>query len=550
MAETDEIIQIHGADGEGDKYPTTLAEAVLMEKNGDKTLVDALKEAGAKIAPGNMRSFTAVNNAGTVNITFKMPVATVSDNGTVFCTPAGVMIRRGTDGYPKTINDGELVSDAKVTDLEITQTLSDKGLETGKSYYYTAFPYSTEGAYNQNGSLKNRARAKTQSYICYGFRVDQRDETQDPDDIITTIPNPAYEISNDPEMKLAHMDFDKDEFDYGDWTRKEFFWPHSCMLKYDGTRDYYLDEDDESKKSTGDKSDYNNPNYGGNAMVEFPRAYYAFIADPSNKDLIDIYIANTKIDDNFVSPAFNDGAASYFYFAKYFGSNDGTRMRSISGMANTHNTNAQQELDYAAANGTNWTTGTKAQWDYFNLLLWLICGNSNSQKTVGRGRVDIGWHGKYEGIEPGAMDGKGQFWGSLDGIRGVKTFGVENPWGNMCRRIAGWCQGDGTTLIKLTAPYNTTGSGYISISDGSQAVNGFISKMNFDKRGFFYPSVCGGSESTKYCDHKWSDKNTYAFVGCFWRDGSGGGSVVVFLAFAASYADVDLGSSLSYTPVA
>ena len=40
MAETDAIIQMHGADGTGNMYPTNLAEAVLMKKNDNKSIVD------------------------------------------------------------------------------------------------------------------------------------------------------------------------------------------------------------------------------------------------------------------------------------------------------------------------------------------------------------------------------------------------------------------------------------------------------------------------------------------------------------------------------
>lgn len=45
--------------------------------------------------------------------------------------------------------------------------------------------------------------------------------------------------------------------------------PRPCMLKSDGTVDYYLDPDDYTKKEDGETpSDIANVNYNGNAMME------------------------------------------------------------------------------------------------------------------------------------------------------------------------------------------------------------------------------------------------------------------------------------------
>jgi hypothetical protein len=49
-------------------------------------------------------------------------------------------------------------------------------------------------------------------------------------------------------------------FDYGSWANA-FFMPKPCMVKFDGTRDYYLDPDDYKKKVNGLASDVDNLNY-------------------------------------------------------------------------------------------------------------------------------------------------------------------------------------------------------------------------------------------------------------------------------------------------
>ena len=71
-------------------------------------------------------------------------------------------------------------------------------------------------------------------------------------------------------MKPAHMDYTAGKFDYGSW-KDAFFMPRPCMVKYDGTVDYYLDPDDYTKKADGSASDVANTSYGGNAMMEWGR---------------------------------------------------------------------------------------------------------------------------------------------------------------------------------------------------------------------------------------------------------------------------------------
>ncbi len=58
------------------------------------------------------------------------------------------------------------------------------------------------------------------------------------------------------------------------WKTFIYQYVKPCMLKRDGTVDYYLDRDDQSKKDDGvTASDISNANYEGNAMVEFKKLW-------------------------------------------------------------------------------------------------------------------------------------------------------------------------------------------------------------------------------------------------------------------------------------
>ena len=85
--------------------------------------------------------------------------------------------------------------------------------------------------------------------------------------------NPANRITyiGDTEgMTPVHMDYANDVFDWGSW-RDAFFLPRPCMVRSDGTVDYYLDPNDYTKRMDGTASDVGNINYDGNAMMEWGR---------------------------------------------------------------------------------------------------------------------------------------------------------------------------------------------------------------------------------------------------------------------------------------
>ena len=78
------------------------------------------------------------------------------DGGNLLCTVGGVMIRKSTTGYPQTPYDGELVIDNKELGKYNTSNLVVGNLQGGTKYYFSAFPYSTQGVFNMSSSSENR----------------------------------------------------------------------------------------------------------------------------------------------------------------------------------------------------------------------------------------------------------------------------------------------------------------------------------------------------------------------------------------------------------
>src|SRR5574344_1486102 len=103
------------------------------------------------IEPSNMVAFSAALDVATnkVLITATLPTDTVVNSQTL-CSVAGAVIRRKTTDYPTDEFDGTLV--ATITG---SVSMADNSADPTGTYYYAAFPYTTQGVYNRNQA--NRA---------------------------------------------------------------------------------------------------------------------------------------------------------------------------------------------------------------------------------------------------------------------------------------------------------------------------------------------------------------------------------------------------------
>lgn len=399
----------------------------------------------------------------------------------------------------------------------------------------------------------------------YGFHIDS--EESDPSEAVTYLADAVG-------MKPAFMDYTKGEFNYGSWENA-FFMPRPCMLKYDGTVDYYLDPNDYSKKEDGTASDVADFEYGGNAMMEWGRnghqIWYKIVPDPDDNTSASIYFCEYKLDEGYHAWSFinnQDVLVDHFYTPIYNGTIDGDgKLRSISGKANTdlcQNKTATEEIEAAELNNPGedklWYTETFADITLINLLLVLIGKCLNTQFVFGNGAMNTG-NNESSMLGTGTMDDKGLFWGANDATHGVKVFGMENYWANQYHRIAGLISIDRTIKYKMTrstedgssaTDYNTTGENYID-SEISFAANsgGCITKHSFAEDGSMLFDTFAGSNKTYYADYgNVSQGTTYAYRSGACNDGAHCGAFYVGLGIAASLAIWAFGADLSCKPLA
>lgn len=518
----------------------------------------------SNVMPNPMQKIVGIydHNIGHYKLRWLEPEDTVI-NGQVVCVVDKVIIRRKQNAVPQNENDGDLVMEIPKSGFgqHNTQWYEDESISPsiGDVYYYKAFTVSSMMAVNAETANETGALTAKDHFL-FSFTINQETEA-----------NPAkmvYYADDNVKFASAFMDYVADKFNYGDWKDFWFMNVKPCMLKYDGTVDYYLNPNDYTKKVDGTDSDNANTAYEGNCMIQLPKIYYKIFTTQDGTS--GYHISDKNIDGTYKLYSFINCLGEeidYCYLPAYPGSMVDGVLRSISGLDPIAGKTRLQEIDAALANNLDenqiWNTEVLCDHQLINILLLLIGKSTDTQTTFGSGNNNSYVSTSNTGVKKtGTMDNKGVFWGDKGNETGVKVFGMEHYWGNQYRAIAGWINDKGTQKIKLTygtqegsssTGYNTTGAGYIAIQDATpSSINGgYISSVNFEEYGII-PKVASGSATTKYCDGLWFNyaKVYYALVGGDSSDGLHVGAFCSILADEASNTYWGFGASLSCKPLA
>lgn len=497
---------------------------------------------------------------GHYKLMFEEPADTVID-GQVACVVEKVIIRRKLGSDPMNEDDGTLV--ATITRPNFGMYKNDWYVDNAFSpnmdeeWYYKAFPVSTTGFAN---SLSDNSTGGmlAKDYYLFGFRLDQNESV--PKDMV--IP-----LHDNRKFKNAFMDYAADKFNFGSWE-DVFFMPRPCMLNTDGTVAYYLNPNDKTLKEDGTPSDAENPDFDGNAMMEWNKIYWK-ISD-NGDGTGDFVFSNKNVDGSFVvwsNIDENGNEIPHFYRAIYDGSLINGKLRSLSGQTPMTKKIRQQELNYAHENNPDGThmyeTDVFCDFQLIGLLSYLISCTTDSKTAFGSGNNSSYVSTSNTGVKnTGAMDKKGLFYGDQTGKNQVVIFGIENFYGNTWKACAGWINDKGTQKVKMTYGqsdgstvdgYNITGAGYITIGDStpSGTSGGYLSNCKFSECGLI-PKQARGSATTKYSNGLWFDNSQidYALVGGGSSDLLRVGAFCSGLDGPASGTYISVGACLSCKPLA
>ena len=398
----------------------------------------------------------------------------------------------------------------------------------------------------------------------YGIHIDRNESA----------PEAKITYLNDAVGKIpAYMNYTTGEFDYGSWENA-FFMPKPCMLKYDGTVDYYLDPNDYTKKLDGTASDVGDPTYGGNAMMEWGQNGKKIWIKYERYPAGNIYVADAQVDEEYHDWSFHNAygeSVDHFYTPIYNGSLIDGKLRSLSGQQVCIKKTFQQEIDYAAANNPSgsiiWTAETVTDMDLINVLLLIISKSAASQTVFGMGMCSSGTESLLNSFRTGVHDDKGLFYGTNSGASStytntVKVFGMENWWGGVERRKLGEIILHGVRKRKLTyntedgtsvVGYNLTGNGYIltDVPAPSGTSGSYYSDLVITPLGLFPTKASGGSATTHFCDGLWYDNSddTYHCHGGASDDGNSDGLFATSLYWAPSSVKWHLSTCICAKPL-
>ena len=346
----------------------------------------------------------------------------------------------------------------------------------------------------------------------WGMRIDKNDSN--PDTRVVYL----YDAVG---MTPAGMNYSTGQFDYGSWYDFCQWLNRPVMLKYNGDVDYELDRADQTKKADGTASDISNTGYAGNAMAEFRKIWLKQYEDAGYHYII---FSNVQYDPDYRADAFTDANGNirdFMYYAMYEGSYVAPRLRSLATGAVMVSQAGQVEIERAEANGAGWHINYKSQRDLITYLLWLISKSTYDMQKFGNGNSSSGAY-----IAPGSLKSAGQFMGYNTTTQAVKTFFIENYWGNYWKRMSGMLLAiDGEVRTKLTPPYaqpatpgeNIIPAGYANTGIVPSGTSGTHTKNAATTAASgLVPSITGAAENTYFtCGYWWSIGTTikWALVG-------------------------------------
>ena len=324
----------------------------------------------------------------------------------------------------------------------------------------------------------------------------------------------------------------------GSWLFKNI---RPCLLK-NGVVQYYLDQNDYSKKTDGTDADIISGN-DGDVMIEFPLVYYKFYSETAadGTTYIGCKFSLSPPDGTYCANAFASESGviqQTMYMAAYEGVVYNGKLRSLSGAKITSDEVIGSFDTYAAANGNGYQ---QQEWCKRTLLqamfVMMFCG-LDSQALLGFGSDN-------KSIATGTMNTKGLCWGDQTRNNGVKFLGIENFWGNKWKWCKGWRTSGNIYYYNTHAPYDRPDESFIGGSDIH--TNNPIDRMRVSNAYGMFPRSTVSSNGA-FCDLFYiSNQNydTFPATGGYTSDYAG----IFAIWFEEKTVHLDIiAAYLSYTP--
>lgn len=320
-----------------------------------------------------------------------------------------------------------------------------------------------------------------------------------------------------------------------------------CVVKADGTVNYYLNPDNSNFKEDGTPSVLTGAD--GNVMVEIPKHY---IKVETVGDVDSFSISLTPEAGYVLDPAFLkwNGTAMvevpYRYFRAYEGFVSGGKLLSVSGVTPTRSQTIATFRTQAMANGAGWHL---TDWNLLNTikrLCYIEFCDFIVTKYLGNGNDT----GTDYGITTGQSNALGnRSSNSTHNDKYMSYRGIENMYADI------WEFVDGVNVnnyqFYVNGNYSTFQSDVFTgdyVAKGplvAGASNSLIKRCAISSDGGFIPTVVGGSTTTFYGDALWSPTGARVVIyGGAANYGALGGLGALALNVASSDSNADFGAAL------
>lgn len=176
-----ETVNIKGPKGDkGSDATVPIATIEILGKvkpDGKTTFIDEdgtlhAKGGGTTVTPPKPVNNPTIENANaSVTIKWQDPENTIT-SGSTTSTWAGTKLVMKETGYPANPDDGTLVVNNTVRDKYRTTGYTVTGLTNGKKYYFTLFPYNTDGVYNYDAGNRLLGEPENLKIVTFAYGTD------------------------------------------------------------------------------------------------------------------------------------------------------------------------------------------------------------------------------------------------------------------------------------------------------------------------------------------------------------------------------------------
>ena len=321
-----------------------------------------------------------------------------------------------------------------------------------------------------------------------------------------------------------------------------------CVVKADGTVNYYLHPDNSNFKENGTPSILTGAD--GNVMVEIPK-HYIKVETVGNVDSFSISL--TQEPGYVLDPSFMKWNGTemvevpYRYFRAYEGFVSGGKLLSVSGVTPTRSQTIATFRTQAMANGTGWHLTDWNLLSTIRRLCYIEFCDFIVTKYLGEGNHT----GSDYGITTGQSNALGnRSSNSTHNDKYMSYRGIENMYADI------WEFVDGININNYQAYINQKWSTFASdvftgdyVAKGTLiaagASNSLIKRCNVSADGGFIPTTIGGSTTTFYGDALWSATGArIALYGGAADYGSSDGLGALSVNTASSNSHVALGAAV------